>query len=102
MFPLNPYLIYKRDTSRLIFWIIKTSNTIIASLSSLPDDAPKTPNKTGQVTVSGLVSLSKLIAKHIEPVPSATLELLDSVIRARTAAHEAFQQLVADNCDPEI
>ncbi|KAL7621943.1 hypothetical protein AAE478_007443 [Parahypoxylon ruwenzoriense] len=102
MAPLNPYLAYKRDTSRLIFWIVKVSNAIIASSSTLPDNAPKIPNTNGQVTVSSLVSLSKLIAKHIDPIPSAILALFDSVIQARAATYEAFQQLVANKSDPEI
>ncbi|KAJ2996581.1 hypothetical protein NUW58_g928 [Xylaria curta] len=102
MASLNPYLTYKRDTSRLIFWIVKASNAIIASSATLPDDAPKTPNINGQITVSSLVSLSKLIAKHINPVPSAILALFDSVIQARTATYEFFQQLVANKSDPEV
>ncbi|KAI1193100.1 hypothetical protein F5X97DRAFT_315343 [Nemania serpens] len=102
MAPLNLYLAYKRDTSRLIFWIIKASNAIIASSATLPDDVPRTPNTNGEITVSSLVSLSKLIAKHISPIPSAVLAVFDSAIRARTATHQAFQQLVADQSDPEV
>ncbi|KAI0436552.1 hypothetical protein F4803DRAFT_541846 [Xylaria telfairii] len=102
MVSLNPYLAYKRDTSRLIFWIVKASNAIIASSASLPDHVPKTPNTNGEVTVSSLVSLSKLIAKHIKPIPPVILSLLDSVIKARTATYEAFLQLVADKSDPEV
>ncbi|KAI0863800.1 hypothetical protein F4860DRAFT_50384 [Xylaria cubensis] len=102
MVSLNPYLTYKRDTSRLIFWIVKASNAIIASSASLPDDVPKTPNTNGQVTVSSLVSLSKLIAQHIKPIPPVILSLLDSVIKARTATYAAFLQLVANKSDPEV
>ncbi|KAI0100618.1 hypothetical protein GGR51DRAFT_531879 [Nemania sp. FL0031] len=102
MAPLNPYLAYKRDTSRLIFWIVKASNAIITSSATLPDDAPKTPNTNGQITVSSLVSLSKLIAKHINPIPSAILALFNSAIQARTATYEGFQRLVANKSDPEV
>ncbi|KAI1769818.1 hypothetical protein F4818DRAFT_314205 [Hypoxylon cercidicola] len=102
MAPLNSYLAYKRDTSRLIYWIIKTSNAIISSSSTLPEDAPKTPNSNGGVTVSGLVTLSKLIAKHIDFVPPAILGLFDAVIQARTTAYESFQQFVANKPDPDI
>ncbi|KAK5633104.1 hypothetical protein RRF57_008818 [Xylaria bambusicola] len=98
----NLYLAYKRDTSRLIYWIVKASNAIIASEVTLPDDVPKTPNINGQVTVAGLVSLSKLIAKHTDPIPSAILALFNSAIQARTAAYGIFQQLVANKSDPEI
>ncbi|KAI1428087.1 hypothetical protein F5Y12DRAFT_73515 [Xylaria sp. FL1777] len=102
MAPLNLYLAYKRDTSRLIFWIVKASNVIIASSATLPDDVPKIPNTNGQVTVSSLVPLSKLIAKHMNPIPSAILALFDSAIQARTAAYQAFQQLTANKSDPEV
>jgi hypothetical protein len=50
----NPYLAYKRDTSRLTYWIITTSNHIVASCKTLPDDTPRVLITNGQVTVSGL------------------------------------------------
>ncbi|OAA80111.1 hypothetical protein LEL_03597 [Akanthomyces lecanii RCEF 1005] len=100
MNPLNPYLSYKRDTSRLIFWVIRVSNTIIRTAKILPDDAPKHPNTTGEVTVASLVALSKLIASRIKPVPRSILALFDSVIQARTESHEAFQQF--SSTDPDI
>ncbi|KAI0396786.1 hypothetical protein F5Y17DRAFT_59142 [Xylariaceae sp. FL0594] len=102
MAPLNPYLAYKRDTSRFIFWVVKTSNAIISSAPALPEDAPKDYNTSGQVTVPGLVSLCKLIAKYLNGTPAAILELLDSVIKARTALHESFKQFSSGISDPEI
>ncbi|KAI1434363.1 hypothetical protein GGR50DRAFT_687666 [Xylaria sp. CBS 124048] len=102
MAPLNLYLAYKRDTSRLIYWIVKASNAIITSSATIPDDAPNVPNTDGQITVSSLVALSKLIAKHINPVPSAILALFQSAIQARRATYAAFQQLVANKSDPEV
>ncbi|KAI0804262.1 hypothetical protein GGR55DRAFT_681855 [Xylaria sp. FL0064] len=69
-FSVFPYL----TIQSLIFWIVKASNAIIASSPTLPDDAPKIPNTNGQITVSSLVSLSKLIAKHINPIPSIVQE----------------------------
>ncbi|KAI1112357.1 hypothetical protein F5Y14DRAFT_442694 [Nemania sp. NC0429] len=102
MAPLNLYLAYKRDTSRLIFWVVKASNAIITSSATLPDDVPRTPNTNGQITVSSLVSLSKLIAKHINPIPSAILSLFDSVIQARTTTYQTFQQLIANKSDPDV
>ncbi|KAI2638278.1 hypothetical protein GGS21DRAFT_510517 [Xylaria nigripes] len=102
MAPLNTYLAYKQDTSRLIYWIVKASNAIITSSVTLPDDASKTPNTNGQVNVSSLVSLSKLIAKHINPIPSTVFTLFQSVIQARTATYQFFQQLVANKSDLEI
>lgn len=98
----NIYLAYKRDTSRPIYWIVKVANAIITSPATLPDDMPKTPNTNGQITMSSLVSLSKLIAKHINPIPSAILVLFGSIIKAHTAACGIFQQLVANKSDPEV
>ncbi|PGG97804.1 hypothetical protein AJ80_09641 [Polytolypa hystricis UAMH7299] len=48
----NTYLKYKRDEKLLVYWIIRTSNRLIQSLSSSPaDDAPTvaTENTTGQI-----------------------------------------------------
>jgi hypothetical protein len=101
---LNPYLAYKRDTSRLVYWIVKTSNTIITTSPALSDefDAPRALNTDGRITVAGLVSLSKLIAKHINSVPHAILGLFKSVIQARTSQFEAYSQLVVKQSDPDI
>lgn len=104
MVVLNPYLAYKRDTSRLVYWIVKTSNAIITTSPALSDefDAPRGLNTDGRITVAGLVSLSKLIAKHISSVPHAILGLFKSVIRARTSQFEAYSQLVVKQSDPDI
>lgn len=98
--PLNPYLAYKRDTSRLIFWIVRVSNIIIRTAKNLPEDAPKYPNTTGEVTAASLVALSKLIAWRLKSVPRSILSLFDSVIQARTQAFEAFQQI--SSSDPGV
>lgn len=100
MNPLNPYLTYKRDTSRLIFWVVRVSNTIIRTASNLPADAPRQVNTTGEVSVSSLVALSKLIATRVKPVPRSILALFDSVITARTDSFEAFQKI--QDADPGI
>jgi hypothetical protein len=89
--------------------MIHVSNSIIKSSASVPDSDPKaesavqaTANTTGQITVSTLVSLSKLIGKRINPIPSTIYRLFQSVIAARKAAYSAFQQIVAQKRDPEI
>ncbi|KAK4034762.1 hypothetical protein C8A01DRAFT_48910 [Parachaetomium inaequale] len=91
----NAYLAYKRDTSHLLYWIIKSSNAIIRG-------RPKGVNTTGEITVLTLVSLSRLIAKYISAVPPAIYRLFQSVIAARTATHAIFQQIAAENPDAEI
>ncbi|KAK3317561.1 hypothetical protein B0T19DRAFT_435196 [Cercophora scortea] len=109
----NAYLAYKRDTSRIIYWVVQTSNAIIKNLAVAADNAggdgdgdddgvPKEPNLSGAVTVAGLVTLAKLISKHVDNAPPAILGLFQSVIDARTAAHSAFRQFAARNPDPEI
>jgi hypothetical protein len=99
----NSYIRYKRDTRHLIYWMIHASNSIIESSSPLPipDAVPTTVNTTGEITVSTLVLISKLIAKHINPIPSTIYRLFQSVIAARTATHTLFQQIVAEKPDPE-
>ncbi|RMJ22349.1 hypothetical protein PHISP_06779 [Aspergillus sp. HF37] len=97
----NSYLSYKRDTSKLLAWIVRSSNSIIKSAVYI-DDAPKTINTTGQVTVADIVTLSRLVAKHVIPVPSAIYRLFQSVIEARTSTYALFQQTVAKFPDAEI
>lgn len=104
----NSYLAYKRDTSCLLYWIVQTSNSIIKSLTTSNgpldgiDGAPMLPLTSAEITVAGLVSLSKFVAKHIDSVPSTILTLFQSVIDARTAAHDAFQQMSAKTPDPDV
>jgi len=59
-------------------------------------------NTIGQLTVSALVPVSKLIAEHIKPIPPTIYNLFQSVIDARKATHAVFQQMVFKNPDPEI
>ncbi len=98
----NSYLRYKRDTRLLLYWMIHTSNSIVESSSPIPDAAPITVNTTGEITVSAVVPISKLIAKHINSIPSIIYRLFQSVIAARTATHTLFEQIVAKKPDPEI
>src|SRR4051812_9694794 len=58
-------------------------------------------NTSGQVKVSALEPLSKLIAEHVRPISSTIFRIFQNVISARTAAYRAFQQLVAVKPDFE-
>jgi hypothetical protein len=98
----NLYLTYKKDTSRLLYWIINTSNGIIKSGIDAEECAALTINTSGQSTVAEIVSMSRLIAKDLKSIPSATFQLFQAVIKARSAVHTAFQQTVKDEPDPEI
>ena len=98
----NEYLVYKRNTQRLVYWIIRASNAIIRSSPKTGNDAPTKPNTTGQTTVSGLLTMSELIVKHITSVPSVIYRLFQSVIKARLTMSGIFQAIVAQNPDPEM
>ncbi|OIW22387.1 hypothetical protein CONLIGDRAFT_638365 [Coniochaeta ligniaria NRRL 30616] len=104
MATLNPYLAYKRDTSHLVYWLIRTSNVIIATSPHLSDEfaAPRSVNTDGRITVAEIVSLSKLIAKHVKPSPQAILSLFKAVLAARTSMFEAFNELASSKPDPEM
>ncbi|OBT60983.1 hypothetical protein VE03_09640 [Pseudogymnoascus sp. 23342-1-I1] len=96
----NSYLAYKRDTRRLIYWMVHASNSIIKSSAvSIPD---ATLNTTGAIKISAIVPTSKLIAKHINPVPSNIYRLFQSVISVRTATLSLYRQIVSKKPDPEI
>ncbi|KAL5371536.1 hypothetical protein DPSP01_014198 [Paraphaeosphaeria sporulosa] len=98
----NLYLSYKRDTSQLLYWVINTSNGIVRSMAGTSDHVPVEINTTGHSTVSEIVQMSKLIAKHLQPIPSGVFSLFQSVIKARSATYDAFQQILNENPDPKI
>ncbi|KAK3984627.1 hypothetical protein QBC44DRAFT_252389 [Cladorrhinum sp. PSN332] len=105
----NTYLAYKRDTNHLVRWVLRVSNRIIASKqkgNGESDDAGNldSPNTTGNLTVSALLPLCTLIARNsnASDIPPAVFCLFRSIIKARTAAYESFQQLVDETPDPEV
>ncbi|KAK4210691.1 hypothetical protein QBC37DRAFT_447678 [Rhypophila decipiens] len=100
----NAYLRYKYETSRIIYWIVQTSNKIIRSspTNASVDATIHEKAASGQVTVAGLVALAKLIGGHIDKTPAVILSLFRSVIDARAATHATFQQLAAQTSDPDI
>ena len=98
----NLYLTYKRDTARLLYWIVNTSNGIVRSAAHAEDHATVTINTTGHSTVSELVQMSNLIAKHLQPIPSEIFRLFRSVIKARSITYDAFRQIINEKPDPEI
>lgn len=99
----NTYLAYKRDTNVLLYWVIRTSNQVISSKSH-DHDPPLKMNTSGQTTVSGLLSMAKLIAESISGslVPAAVYRLFQAVIKARTTTWQAFQQIESKRPDPDI
>ncbi|KAF7561183.1 hypothetical protein G7046_g2947 [Stylonectria norvegica] len=102
MAPSNIYVSYKKDTRYLVYWLLHTSNDAIKSAAAQKDEPPKGLNTTGQVTVSGLLSMSELIAQHGQPVPSIIYRFFQSIIQARTTVYNAFQQLLGTKPDPEV
>lgn len=102
--PRNTYYTYKRDTQRLLYWIIHAFNTILQSSAAAgagSDELQNSQNVTGQATVKELVAMAKTISKHATRVPCAIYRKLQSVIRARTTAYEAYQQLTGSNTKPD-
>lgn len=98
----NLYVSYKRDTRLLLYWIIKTSNTIIKNLKDSGHNVALEINITGQVTVSDLIPLSELIVKYHANIPSTIYHLFQSVIELRSIYHSQFQQLAAATPSEEL
>jgi hypothetical protein len=46
--------------------------------------------------------MSKLIARHLKPIPNATIAMFEAVIKARSTVYAAFQQIVTERPDTEI
>lgn len=99
----NTYLAYKRDTNLLLYWVIRTSNQVINSKNRDHDPSVKI-NTSGQTTVSGLLSMAKLIARSVSgsAVPPTVYRLFQAVIKARTTSWQAFQQIESKRPDPDI
>ncbi|KAK2746918.1 hypothetical protein FQN55_005404 [Onygenales sp. PD_40] len=95
----NAYLRYKRNEKLLIYWITHTSNSII---HSSPSTTTAPLNATGKISLSSLVSLSKLIAEHLKPIPAPIYRLFQAILQARKEAYAVFQRIFASNGDPEI
>ncbi|KAK1243913.1 LOW QUALITY PROTEIN: hypothetical protein MKX08_002051 [Trichoderma sp. CBMAI-0020] len=93
----NSYVSYKRDTSLLLYWMIKTSNPIIQNLNDSGHNVALEINATGQITVSDLVPMSELIAKYHPNIPSTIYHLFLSVIKLRHTYYSRFQQLAELN-----
>ena len=104
----NAYAQYKRDTNCLLYWIINTSNAFLQrSGPALPPrvDAPSSPvtrNITGQITVAGLIDMSRSIASHTRSIPSTIFRLFQSVIHARQKAASLYQQASDDAADVDL
>lgn len=110
------YQQYKKNTSTLIRWIVTTASTLTAPLASKPSNENlkhknKAAKPTGyeianaipsEISTSKLVSLSTLVAEAKQPVPDAIYALFDSVIVARTAAHDIWKAFSISHPDPEI
>ncbi|KAI6908296.1 hypothetical protein KC318_g3620 [Hortaea werneckii] len=46
--------------------------------------------------------MARLIAKHLNPIPSAIFKLFKAVIKARSITASAFERIVSEKPDPEI
>ena len=112
----STYQQYKKNTSTLIRWIVTTASSCTAQTTPKPtNNNPKNKKKPAkparnentkafpsEISTSKLVSLSTSIAEAEQPVPDAIFALFDSVIGARTAAHDIWKALSTSHPDPEI
>lgn len=99
----SSYQEYKQNTSYLLYWIINNFNALLnANPPNGHHDANLAANTTGQTTVAGFVSMAKFIAKHCDSIPSPIYLLFKSIIKARSAAHQAYLQLAATKNDAAI
>ena len=112
----STYQQYKINTSTLIRWIVITASSLAAPVAPTPiNNNPKHKKKAAkaarsenakafpsEISTSKLVSLSTAIAEAEQPVPDAIYALFDSVIGARTAAHDIWKASSANDPDPEI
>ncbi|PLN79388.1 hypothetical protein BDW42DRAFT_128105 [Aspergillus taichungensis] len=89
---------YKDNERRLIYWIIHTSNHIIANRPGVPTSA----TSTGKITLSGLISLSQLIAEYVRRIPSRVFRLFRSIITARSATHAYFKRVADRSSNPSL
>ncbi|PKY05669.1 hypothetical protein P168DRAFT_326006 [Aspergillus campestris IBT 28561] len=87
---------YKSNERHLINWIIHTSNRVIANRPEA------TAPSTGRITLSGLISLSRLIAQHVRRIPSRVFCLFRSIIAARSAMHAYFERVADASSDPGL
>lgn len=63
----NSYLVYKRDTNYLVYWIINASNAIIEASHEYNDSNFEESNVTGKLTVAALVAVGTSHAKCRNP-----------------------------------
>ncbi|EFQ28783.1 uncharacterized protein GLRG_03927 [Colletotrichum graminicola M1.001] len=98
----HDYHSYKRDTRCLLYWVIHASNFVIKT-NRKSDHRWKSPvrfNTSGTVTVDEFTGMTRLIGEEMRSVPSLVLGLLRSVILARTAHWDGFQQYTEG--DPQV
>lgn len=88
----NLYLSYKNDTSRLLYWVINTSNGIVTNIKN--HDPHVKFNTTGQSTVSEIVEMSKT---HREAPTTYSLRYLRAIPGRYQSSHYHTRRLPADS-----
>lgn len=98
------YVRYKRDTKHFLYWIINVSNSIIKMCprSRSSQVHLSAVNTTGETTVDGLVAMAELIRAHMAEVPSAILQLVQSIIKARSSHFDEYQRLASAYPDADL
>lgn len=89
---------YKDNERRLIYWIIHTSNRIIANRPGAPNSA----TSTGRFSLFGPISLSRLVAQYVRWIPSRVFRLFRSIIANLAAMHAYFERVANGSSDPSL
>ncbi|THX30392.1 hypothetical protein D6C90_04988 [Aureobasidium pullulans] len=100
----NTYVLYRKDTSWVICWLVHMSNAVTESLAKIGDDDPEAAfNTTGQVTCKELVSMAERVAAHRrQEVPDLVFRLLRSAINARSKAHQLYLSMAMETEDERL
>lgn len=85
----------------MIYWLIHTSNKL-SQYSIADETAPPAKITTPELTLSGILSLSKTIVGKVSPIPATIYSLFESVIEGRKAAYSFFSRIVTETADPKI
>jgi hypothetical protein len=101
MYSREFYHSYKRNTSYVLFWTVEVYNEILKNGTATDLDIGL-QKFTGQVNVSNLLVMARVISENVNTIPSAVFGLFYAVIKARKEACAAFEQISAHDADVDL
>jgi len=96
------YQKYKKDQGQILRWLINESNSIIRLGKKTKEDGPIEINDTRECSVADILSMSKMVAKHVKQIPFAIAYLFRAVIEERSNFYAAYQQRVELEANPKM